>query len=138
MFLERTQRMLESVEEKLKLINSIIDEILPAEAAVEYKLKVKSWIYIKWQALIRIQMTILVLKLLLRRKWRMSSVHMKMRTIHYKILLLFLGIEYLIIIINVNKKREFHFEIPFSFFFSNFILFLPDNTPSLISFSLSL
>lgn len=37
--------MLESVEEKLKLINSIIDEILPAEAAAEYKLKVKSWIY---------------------------------------------------------------------------------------------
>lgn len=45
MFLERTQRMLESVEEKLKLINSIIDEILPAETAAEYKLKVKSWIY---------------------------------------------------------------------------------------------
>ena len=37
--------MLESVEEKLKLINSIVDEILPAEAAAEYKLKVKSWIY---------------------------------------------------------------------------------------------
>ena len=37
--------MLESVEEKLKLISSIIDEILPAEAAAEYKLKVKSWIY---------------------------------------------------------------------------------------------
>ena len=37
--------MLESVEEKLKLINSIIDEILPAEAAAEYKLKVKSQIY---------------------------------------------------------------------------------------------
>lgn len=68
MFLERTQRILESVEEKLKLINSIIDEILPTEAAAEYKLKVKSWIYIKWQALIRIQMTILVPKLLLRRK----------------------------------------------------------------------
>ena len=37
--------MLEYVEEKLKLIKSIIDEILPAEAAAEYKLKVKSWIY---------------------------------------------------------------------------------------------
>ena len=37
--------MLESVEEKLNLINSIIDEILPAETAAEYKLKVKSWIY---------------------------------------------------------------------------------------------
>lgn len=35
-------------------------------------------------------------------------------------------------------KKEFHFEIPFSFYFSNFILFLPDNIPSLISFSLSL
>ena len=33
------------VEEKLKFINSIIDEILPVEAAAEYKLKVKSWIY---------------------------------------------------------------------------------------------
>ena len=33
--------MLESVEEKLKLINSIIDEILPAEAVAEYKPKVK-------------------------------------------------------------------------------------------------
>lgn len=29
------------VEEKLKFINSIIDEILPAEAAIEYKLEVK-------------------------------------------------------------------------------------------------
>ena len=37
--------MLEYVEEKLKLIKSIIDETLPAEAAAEYKLKVKSWIY---------------------------------------------------------------------------------------------
>ena len=37
--------MLEYVEEKLKLIKSIIDEILPAQAAAEYKLKVKSWIY---------------------------------------------------------------------------------------------
>ena len=37
--------MLEYVEEKLKLINSIIDEILPAEATTEYKLKVKSWVY---------------------------------------------------------------------------------------------
>ena len=37
--------MLEYVEEKLKLIKSIIDEILSAEAAAEYKLKVKSWIY---------------------------------------------------------------------------------------------
>lgn len=33
------------VEEKLKFINSIIDEILPAEAAAEYKPKVKSWVY---------------------------------------------------------------------------------------------
>lgn len=45
MFLERTQRILESVKEKLKLINSIIDEILPAEAAAEYKPKAKSWVY---------------------------------------------------------------------------------------------
>ena len=37
--------MLEYVEEKLKLIKSIINEILPAEAAAEYKLKVKSWMY---------------------------------------------------------------------------------------------
>ena len=29
------------VEEKLKFINSIIDEILPSEAAIEYKLEVK-------------------------------------------------------------------------------------------------
>lgn len=33
------------VEEKLKLINSIIDEVLPAKAAAEYKPKVKSWVY---------------------------------------------------------------------------------------------
>ena len=45
MFLERTQQMLEYVKERLKLINSIIDEILPAEAATEYKPKVKSWVY---------------------------------------------------------------------------------------------
>lgn len=32
------------VEEKLKFINSIIDEILPVEAAIEYKPKVKKWI----------------------------------------------------------------------------------------------
>lgn len=32
------------VEERLKFINSIIDEILPAEAAIEYKLEVKKWI----------------------------------------------------------------------------------------------
>lgn len=32
------------VEEKLKFINSIIDEILPTEAAIEYKLEVKKWI----------------------------------------------------------------------------------------------
>lgn len=31
-------------EEKLKFINSIIDEILPVEAAIEYKPKVKKWI----------------------------------------------------------------------------------------------
>lgn len=29
------------VEEKLKFINNIIDEILPVEAAIEYKPKVK-------------------------------------------------------------------------------------------------
>lgn len=29
------------VEEKLKFINSIIDEILPAKAAIKYKPKVK-------------------------------------------------------------------------------------------------
>lgn len=33
------------VEEKLKFINSIIDEILPAEAAIEYKLEVKKRIH---------------------------------------------------------------------------------------------
>ena len=32
------------VKEKLKFINSIIDEILPVEAAIEYKPKVKKWI----------------------------------------------------------------------------------------------
>ena len=37
--------MLEYVEEKLKLINSIIDEVLPAETAAEYKPKAKSWVY---------------------------------------------------------------------------------------------
>ena len=55
------------VEEKLKFINSIIDEILPVEAAIEYKPKVKNG-YVKWQTLIGIQMMLLVIKLLLRRK----------------------------------------------------------------------
>lgn len=37
---ENTTKM-RYVEEKLKFINSIIDEILPVEAAIEYKLEVK-------------------------------------------------------------------------------------------------
>lgn len=45
MFLEDTQQILEYVGEKLKLINNIINEILPAEAATEYKPRVRNWVY---------------------------------------------------------------------------------------------
>ena len=36
---------MEYVEEKLKFINSIIDEILTVEAAIKYKPKVRNWVY---------------------------------------------------------------------------------------------
>ena len=112
------------VEKKLKFINSIIDEILPAEAAIEYKLEVKNG-YVKWRALIGIQMILLVVKLLLRRELKLSFINTKTRIARYKILSLFLAAECLTIIISINKKGNFILKFPFLFSFPISFCFSP-------------
>lgn len=96
------------VEEKLKFINSIIDEILPVETAIEYKPKVKKQIC-KMASLDWNTNDTFSYKTFTAPQVKTELYPYKDENSAYKILLLFLAAEYLIIIISVNKKEGISF-----------------------------